>query len=104
MLPTPRFARNVAIHLNEVECSEYKKRGLALPLPGEKAVRKEVIEFIKHVVIDLLAAIIGSSLFFSGSSRLITGYWMRWFRTPYIYLWAFLVILILVWIMRKRSV
>ena len=67
----------------------------------KKAMKEEAIDFIKHLVIELLAAIITSSVIFSGSSRLITGYWMRWFRTPYIYIWAVLVILVLVWI-RKR--
>jgi hypothetical protein len=65
-------------------------------------VKKEVIDFIKQVVIDLLAAILTSSVIFSGSSRLITGYWLRWFRTPFIYIWAVLVILVLAWIIRKR--
>ncbi len=64
-------------------------------------MKEEAIDFIKHIVTELLAAIITSSVIFSGSSRLITGYWMRWFRTPYIYIWAVLVILVLVWI-RKR--
>ena len=67
----------------------------------KKPMKEEAIDFIKHLVIELLAAIITSSVIFSGSSRLITGYWMRWFRTPYIYIWAVLVILVLVWI-RKR--
>jgi protein-S-isoprenylcysteine O-methyltransferase Ste14 len=65
-------------------------------------VKKEVNDFIKQVVIDLLAAILTSSVIFSGSSRLITGYWLRWFRTPFIYIWAALVILVLAWIIRKR--
>jgi hypothetical protein len=65
-------------------------------------VKKEVVEFIKQAVIDLLAAIITSSVVFSGSSRLITGRWMAWFRTYVIYIWAALVILILAWIIRKR--
>jgi protein-S-isoprenylcysteine O-methyltransferase Ste14 len=69
---------------------------------AKKAVKKEVIDFIKQVVIDLLAAILTSSVIFSGSSRLITGYWLRWFRTPFIYIWVVLVILILAWIIRKR--
>jgi hypothetical protein len=64
-------------------------------------MKEKAIDFIKQVVIDLLAAIFTSSVIFSGSSRLFTGYWMRWFRTPYIYIWAVLVILVLVWI-RKR--
>jgi hypothetical protein len=65
-------------------------------------VKKEVIDFIKQVVIDLLAAILTSSVIFSGSSRLITGYWLAWFRTSIIYIWAFLVILVLAWIIRIR--
>ena len=65
-------------------------------------MKKEVNDFIKQVVIDLLAAILTSSVIFSGSSRLITGYWLRWFRTPFIYIWAALVILVLAWIIRKR--
>jgi hypothetical protein len=64
-------------------------------------MKGEARDFIRQIVIDLLAAILTSSVIFSGSSRLITGYWMRWFRTPYIYIWAVLVILVLVWI-RKR--
>jgi hypothetical protein len=64
-------------------------------------MKKEATDFIRQIVIDLLAAILTSSVIFSGSSRLISGYWMRWFRTPYIYIWAVLVILVLVWI-RKR--
>jgi hypothetical protein len=67
----------------------------------KKVMKEEANDFIKQIVIDLLAAILTSSAIFSGSSRLITGYWMRWFRTPYIYIWAVLVILVLVWI-RKR--
>jgi protein-S-isoprenylcysteine O-methyltransferase Ste14 len=67
----------------------------------KKAMKEHATDFIKQIVIDLLAAIITSSVIFSGSSRLFTGYWMRWFRTPYIYIWAVLVILVLVWI-RKR--
>ena len=67
----------------------------------EKPMKEEVVDFIKQIVIDLLAAILTSSVIFSGSSRLITGYWIRWFRTPYIYIWAALVIFVLVWI-RKR--
>jgi uncharacterized membrane protein len=66
-----------------------------------EAMKEDATDFIKQIVIDLLAAIITSSAIFSGSSRLITGYWMRWFRTPYIYIWVVLVILVLVWI-RKR--
>ena len=65
-------------------------------------MKKEVNDFIKQVVIDLLAAILTSSVIFSGSSRLITGYWLRWFRTPFIYIWAVLVILVLAWIIRKK--
>jgi hypothetical protein len=65
-------------------------------------VKKEVIEFIKQAVIDLLAAILTSSVIFSGSSRLITGRWLAWFRTSIIYIWAFLVILVLAWIIRIR--
>jgi protein-S-isoprenylcysteine O-methyltransferase Ste14 len=65
-------------------------------------MKGEATDFIRQIVIDLLAAILTSSVIFSGSSRLITGYWMRWFRTPYIYIWAVLVILVLVWI-RKRE-
>ena len=64
-------------------------------------MKEDVIDFIKQVAIDLVAAILTSTAIFSGSSRLFTGYWMRWFRTPYIYIWAVLVILVLVWI-RKR--
>jgi hypothetical protein len=64
-------------------------------------MKREATDFIRQIVIDLLAAILTSSVIFSGSSRLITGYWMRWFRTPYVYIWAVLVILVLVWI-RKR--
>jgi hypothetical protein len=64
-------------------------------------MKEDAIDFIKQVAIDLVAAILTSSAIFSGSSRLFTGYWMRWFRTPYIYIWAVLVILVLVWI-RKR--
>jgi hypothetical protein len=64
-------------------------------------MKKEATDFIRQIVIDLLVAILTSSVIFSGSSRLISGYWMRWFRTPYIYIWAVLVILVLVWI-RKR--
>ena len=67
----------------------------------KKPMKREATDFIRQIVIDLLAAILTSSVIFSGSSRLITGYWMRWFRTPYIYIWAVLVILVLVWI-RKR--
>jgi hypothetical protein len=65
-------------------------------------VKKEVIEFIKQAVIDLLAAILTSSVIFSGSSRLITGRWLAWFRTSVIYIWAVLVILVLAWIIRIR--
>jgi hypothetical protein len=65
-------------------------------------MKEESIDFIKQIVIDLLAAILTSSAIFSGSSRLITGYWIRWFRTPYIYIWAALAIFILAWIIRKR--
>jgi hypothetical protein len=65
-------------------------------------VKDEVVEFIKQVAIDLLAALLTSSVIFSGSSRLITGYWWRWFRTPFIYIWAVLVIVVLAWIIRKR--
>jgi hypothetical protein len=65
-------------------------------------VKKEVIDFIKQAVIDLLAAILTSSVIFSGSSRLVTGYWLAWFRTSVIYIWAVLVILVLAWIIRKR--
>jgi hypothetical protein len=65
-------------------------------------VKKEVIDFIKQVVIDLLAAILTSSVIFSGSSRLITGRWLAWFRTSVIYIWLVLVILVLAWIIRKR--
>ena len=68
----------------------------------KKPMKGEATDFIRQIVIDLLAAILTSSVIFSGSSRLITGYWMRWFRTPYIYIWAVLVILALVWI-RKRE-
>ena len=64
-------------------------------------MKEEATDFIKHLVIELLAAILTSSVIFSGSSRLITGYWMRWFRTPYIYIWAVLVIVVLVWIRKK---
>jgi hypothetical protein len=64
-------------------------------------MKEEAIDLIKHIAIELIAAIITSSAIFSGSSRLFTGYWMRWFRTPYIYIWAVLVILVWVWI-RKR--
>ena len=64
-------------------------------------MKEEGIDFIRQIVIDILVAILTSSAIFSGGSRLITGYWMRWFRTPYIYIWAVLVILVLVWI-RKR--
>jgi hypothetical protein len=67
----------------------------------KKTMKEEPTDFIRQIVIDLLVAIFTSSAIFSGSSRLITGYWMRWFRTPYIYIWAVLVILVLVWI-RKR--
>ena len=67
----------------------------------KKPMKEEATDFIRQIVIDILIAIITSSAIFSGSSRLITGYWMRWFRTPYIYIWAVLVILVLVWI-RKR--
>ena len=67
----------------------------------KKPMKEEATDFIKQIVIDLLAALLTSSVIFSGSSRLITGYWKRWFRTPYIYIWAVLVILVLVWI-RKR--
>jgi len=65
-------------------------------------VKDEVVEFIKQVAIDLLAALLTSSVIFSGSSRLITGYWLRWFRTPFIYIWAVLVVVVLAWIIRKR--
>jgi MFS superfamily sulfate permease-like transporter len=65
-------------------------------------VKKEVNEFIRQVVIEILAALVTSSVIFSGSSRLITGYWMRWFRTPFIYLWAVVAVLILAWIIRRR--
>jgi protein-S-isoprenylcysteine O-methyltransferase Ste14 len=68
----------------------------------KQAMKEETIDFIKQIVIDLLAALLTSSVFFSGSSRLITGYWMRWVRTPYIYIWAVLVIWVLAWIIRKR--
>ena len=68
----------------------------------KKVMKEEAIDFIKHLGIELIAAIITSSAIFSGGSRLLTGYWMRWFRTPYIYIWAVLVILVLVWI-RKKS-
>jgi cytochrome bd-type quinol oxidase subunit 2 len=71
-------------------------------MKGEKTVKKEANEFMKQVVIDLLAALLTSSVIFSGSSRLITGYWMRWFRTPYIYIWAVLVVVVLVWIIKRR--
>ena len=64
-------------------------------------MKREATDFIRQIVIDLLAAILTSSVIFSGSSRLITGYWMRWFRTPYVYIWAVLVILVLV-LIRKR--
>ena len=64
-------------------------------------MKEDAINFIKQVAIDLVAAILTSSVVFSGGSRLFTGYWMRWVRTPYIYIWAGLVILVLVWI-RKR--
>ena len=67
----------------------------------KKPMKGEATDFIRQIVIDILIAIITSSAIFSGSSRLITGYWMRWFRTPYIYIWAVLMILVLVWI-RKR--
>ena len=82
----------------------YKRPGISLSQISEvrkKSMKEEAIDLIKHLVIELLAAIITSSVIFSGSSRLITGYWMRWFRTPYIYIWAVLVIVVLVWI-RKR--
>jgi protein-S-isoprenylcysteine O-methyltransferase Ste14 len=69
----------------------------------ENRVKKEVNDFIRQVVIDLLAALLTSSVIFSGSSRLITGYWMRWFRTPFIYLWAVVAVLVLAWIIRRRS-
>ena len=65
-------------------------------------MKDEVVEFIKQVAIDLLAALLTSSVIFSGSSRLITGYWLRWFRTPFIYIWAVLVVVVLAWIIRKR--
>jgi protein-S-isoprenylcysteine O-methyltransferase Ste14 len=65
-------------------------------------MKEKVNDFIRQVVIDLLAALLTSSVIFSGSSRLITGYWWRWFRTPFIYIWAVLVILVLAWIIRKR--
>jgi MFS superfamily sulfate permease-like transporter len=65
-------------------------------------VKKEVNEFIRQVVIEILAALLTSSVIFSGSSRLITGYWMRWFRTPYIYLWAVVAVLVFAWIIRRR--
>ena len=65
-------------------------------------MKREATDFIRQIVIDLLAAILTSSVIFSGSSRLITGYWLRWFRTPFIYIWAVLVILVLAWIIRKK--
>jgi protein-S-isoprenylcysteine O-methyltransferase Ste14 len=83
----------------------YERPGISLSQMYEvrkKAMKEEAIDFIKQIVIDLLAALLTSSVIFSGSSRLITGYWMRWFRTPYIYIWAVLVILVLAWIIRKR--
>ncbi|HZE22085.1 MAG TPA: hypothetical protein VE082_08535 [Desulfobaccales bacterium] len=65
-------------------------------------MKKDVNDFMRQVVIDLLAALLTSSVIFTGSSRLITGYWWAWFRTSFIYIWAAVAILVLAWIMRKR--